>query len=110
MRIALATAALLAATPASAEVVSASGNGMHLRHVTELAVPPATAFARFVDVARWWDPAHTYGGKATGLSLAPTPGGCFCERLPGGGIEHMRVTYVEAGKRLVLTGGLGPML
>jgi len=39
------------------------------------------------------------------------PGGCFCERFPkGGGIEHMRVTYVDPGKRVLLTGALGPLL
>lgn len=39
-----------------------------------------------------------------------TPGGCFCEFLPNGGVEHMRVVYVDFGKRLVMTGGLGPLL
>jgi adenylate kinase len=39
------------------------------------------------------------------------PGACFCERLPnGGGVEHMRVVHVDPGKRLVLTGSLGPLL
>ena len=48
---------------------------------------------------------------AANLSLDAAPGGCFCERLPnGGGVEHMRVTYVEPGKRIVLTGSLGPLL
>jgi hypothetical protein len=45
------------------------------------------------------------------MSLALSPGGCFCERLPnGGGIEHMRVSYIDPGKRIVLTGSLGPLL
>jgi len=45
------------------------------------------------------------------LSFAPAPGGCFCESFPeGGGIEHMRVTYVDPGKRMILTGSLGPLL
>ena len=49
-------------------------------------------------------------GNSANLSLALTPGGCFCERFPkGGGIEHMRVTYVDPGKRVVLTGALGPL-
>jgi hypothetical protein len=43
--------------------------------------------------------------------MALNPGGCFCERLPnGGGIEHMRVSYLDPGKRIVLTGPLGPLL
>ena len=45
------------------------------------------------------------------MSLALSPGGCFCERFPtGGGIEHMRVTFLDPGKRLVMTGPLGPLL
>jgi hypothetical protein len=28
----------------------------------------------------------------------------------GGGVQHMRVTYIEPGKRLLLTGSLGPLL
>ena len=57
-------------------------------------------------------PQHTYSVDAANLSLALVPGGCFCERIPktGGGIEHLRVTYVEPGKHVVLTGALGPLL
>ena len=44
-------------------------------------------------------------------SLDPRPGGCFCEPLEGvGGIEHMRVTFVQPDERIVLTGSLGPLL
>jgi hypothetical protein len=36
---------------------------------------------------------------------------CFCERCPdGGGVEHMRVTYVDPDGHIVLTGSLGPLL
>jgi hypothetical protein len=77
-----------------------------------LVVPPDAAYAAFSNIADWWDPEHTYSGDAANLSLNLVPGGCFCERLPksSGGIEHLRVTYVEPGKQIVLTGALGPML
>jgi uncharacterized protein YndB with AHSA1/START domain len=72
---------------------------------------PAEAYAAFGRIGSWWDPAHTYSGSAANLSLEPQLGGCFCERLPnGGGVQHMRVTYIEPGKRLLLTGSLGPLL
>ena len=59
----------------------------------------------------WWNAEHTYSGKSANLSMAFSPGGCFCERLDGGGgIEHLRVSYVDPGKRVVLTGSLGPLL
>lgn len=107
----LAAIALLVASPASAEIVSASANGFEVRQTVNLVVAPAAALAAFGDLPSWWDPAHTYSGKSENLSLDLAPGGCFCERFPdGGGIEHMRVTYVDPGKHLILTGALGPLL
>jgi hypothetical protein len=45
------------------------------------------------------------------MSLQLRPGGCFCEPLEGGGgVEHMRVTYLKPGEQIVLTGSLGPLL
>lgn len=52
------------------------------------------------------------------LALAPgaraevvdaRPGGCFCEKMPNGGVRHMTVTHVMAPGTLVLNGGLGPL-
>jgi uncharacterized protein YndB with AHSA1/START domain len=108
----LAAIALLTASPAAAEVVSASSNGFEVRETVNLVAPADVAFDSFTGVAAWWDPEHTYSGDSKNLSLDVRPGGCFCERFPktGGGIEHMRVTYVEPGKRLVFTGALGPLL
>jgi hypothetical protein len=104
--------ALLAVPAATqAEVVSASSNGLEVRHTVNLVVPPEVAFASFADIRGWWSKDHTYSGDSANLSLALTPGGCFCERFPaGGGIEHMRVTFVDPGKRVLLTGALGPLL
>ncbi|MBA3526817.1 MAG: ATPase [Sphingomonas sp.] len=108
----IAFAGLLLATPAAveAEVVSSSANGFHLRHSVTLSGPPDSAFTAFGKIEKWWSPDHTYGGDASRLSLQLRAGGCFCEQLATGGIEHLRVTYVDAPKRLVLTGGLGPLL
>ena len=100
-----------ASAPVSAEVVSASDNGFEVREAVTLVVPPEDAFVSFEDIGSWWDPQHTYSGKSENLSLNLSPGGCFCERFPkGGGIEHLRVTYVEPGSRVVLSGSLGPLL
>jgi len=108
----LAIALVGLATPAGAEVVAASSNGFEVRETIQLVVPPNIAFNSFRDIAAWWDPQHTYSGDSANLSLALTPGGCFCERVPktGGGIEHLRVAYVDPGKRVVMTGALGPLL
>ena len=108
---ALLSAILLISAPASAEVVGASSNGFEISHTVNLVVKPEAAFAAFGNPAAWWSGEHSYSGNAKNLSMSLQPGGCFCERFPdGGGIEHMRVTYVDPGKRAVLTGSLGPLL
>ncbi|HEV2595260.1 MAG TPA: hypothetical protein VGU01_08695 [Sphingomicrobium sp.] len=112
MRFIVLIAAFALSTPASAEVVSASPTGFEVRETIPLVVPPEAAYEAFASIGEWWDPQHTYSGDSANLSLALTPGGCFCERIPktGGGIEHLRVAYIEPGKRIILTGALGPLL
>lgn len=112
MRVLFFLAVALTASPATAEVVSASSNGFEVREVVNLTVPADVAFAALSDIGAWWDPEHSYSGNSANLSLMLAPGGCFCERFPktGGGVEHMRVTYIDPGKRLVLSGALGPLL
>lgn len=111
MRVIILLTALMCATPASAEVVSAGPNGFEVRHSVNLVIPRDRAYAAFAQVQNWWDKGHTYSGNASRLSMQLAPGGCFCERLDGGGgIEHLRITYVQPGERAVLTGSLGPLL
>lgn len=103
--------ALLLASPAAAEVVHADGHGFNVTESVQVKLPPPEALAAFTRVSGWWMADHTYSGNAANLSLDARPGGCLCERFPaGGGIEHMRVTYVEPGKILILTGAMGPLL
>ena len=112
MKVLIALALVSASAPAAAEVVSASPNGFEIRQTVPLVVKPEVAFGNFGKVGAWWNKDHTYSGNSANLSLALTPGGCFCERLPesGGGVEHMRVSFIDPGKRVVLTGALGPLL
>ena len=106
-----AAAALLMSAPAAAEVVSSGEHGFELSYSLVVSAEPAGAVSAFAQPARWWNKDHTYSGSAANLSLELEPGGCFCEKLPqGGGIEHLRVAYVDPGKRVVLTGSLGPLL
>ena len=108
----LALVLLAATTPVSAEVVNASANGFEVRETVPLVVPPEAAFKAFGELPAWWDPEHTYSGSSANLRLELVPGGCFCERIPktGGGVEHMRVAFVDPGKQIVMTGALGPLL
>ena len=111
MRYLLASVTFLAAAPASAIIVSAQSHGFELKHSIDLPVPPAQALAAFARYGSWWSKSHTYSGDASRLTLQLRAGGCLCERLDGGGgVEHMRVAYYQPGERVVLIGGLGPLL
>jgi uncharacterized protein YndB with AHSA1/START domain len=108
----LLAALMLAAVPSSAfaDVVEAGTNGFAIKLTAEVNAPASTVFrALTAQVGRWWDPEHTYSGSAANLSLDPRPGGCFCETLPTGGVQHMMVTHVLAPKTLILVGALGPL-
>ena len=101
----------LVATPASAAVLSADDHGFEVQQSVNLVVPQAEAYNAFGRIGQWWNSEHTYSGDGRRMSLQLRAGGCFCEPLDnGGGIEHMRVTYVQPGERVVLTGSLGPLL
>lgn len=111
MKLWISVAALaLTATAARAEVTDATPGGFQVRQVAEIAAPAARVWASLVQPATWWDPAHTWSGSAANLSLAAASGGCFCERLPGGGsVLHMSTVYAAPGQKLTLFGALGPL-
>lgn len=97
-------------TPAHADLTPGIESGFEVRIRREVPAKPAEAYRVAVrEIGRWWDPSHTYSGKATNLSLVDRPGGCLCERLPEGGVQHLQVVYVERGKQLRMLGGLGPL-
>jgi uncharacterized protein YndB with AHSA1/START domain len=108
---ALCTCLLLAPCAVSADVVDAAPGGFTVKIVVESAAPPSRVYQALTDrIGSWWDKEHTYSGDPANLSIDARPGGCFCERLPGGGgVSHMKVVYAEPGKLLKLSGGLGPL-
>ena len=110
-RLALLAALVAAATaPAHAEVVTAAADRFVVKEaVTVAAPPPAVWRALTAGIGQWWSPDHTWSGDAANLSLDPRPGGCFCEKLPNGGVRHMQVVYVKSPELLRLEGGLGPL-
>jgi uncharacterized protein YndB with AHSA1/START domain len=111
MRIMLALVMTCLAAPSAATVKSKTPGSLVIEHRAISPLPPERVFANIGQVARWWNPEHSYSGKAENLSLQLRAGGCFCETLPNnGGVEHMRVSYVDPGKRVLLTGALGPLL
>jgi uncharacterized protein YndB with AHSA1/START domain len=95
----------------AAATVQVGASGFAIKHEVTVQAPPARVYATLVrEVGRWWDPEHTYSGDSGNLSIEARPGGCFCEALPaGGGVEHLRVVYVEPGSVVRLSGALGPL-
>jgi uncharacterized protein YndB with AHSA1/START domain len=99
-----------AALPASAEVVDAGATGFSIKVNAEVNAPPGTVFRMLSEqIGRWWDSAHTFSGNAANMTIEPRVGGCFCEVVRNGAVQHMIVTHIETPRVLVLHGGLGPL-
>lgn len=95
---------------ATAEVVDAQDNGFAVRLSVDIAAQPQAVFRAVTDqVGAWWSSSHTFSGDSANLSIEARPGGCFCEKMPNGGVRHLTVTHVMAPGTLVLNGGLGPL-
>ncbi len=101
--------ALLAAAHAQAEVMASGETGFAIRHQVQVPVPPDQAYAQFIKVGQWWDGDHSWFGDAEGFYIEPRAGGCFCEKNGDRQALHMTVTYVDPGKEMRMTGGLGPL-
>jgi hypothetical protein len=96
---------------ADAEVKAAGATGFVLEERVEISASADQALQAVLEVARWWSPQHTYSGRAENLSVEARPGGCWCERLEGGGfVRHMELAALLPGRAVRFTGGLGPLL
>ena len=85
--------------------------GFVVHHEAHIDAATARVYDALVEeIGEWWNPEHTFSGDARNLSLDARPGGCLCEKLPGGGgVEHLRVVYVDPRRVLRLSGALGPL-
>jgi hypothetical protein len=94
---------------ATAEIADSSPTGFTYRTALTIKAPPDAVYRRVLEVGNWWDSAHTFSGDAHNLSMDARPMGCWCEKLPDGGVRHMEFVLVRPGKALILSGGLGPL-
>lgn len=96
---------------ARADVVDSAAGGFTVKVTVNIHAAPAEVYRRLVNnIGDWWNPAHTFSGDAHNLSIDDRPNGCLCEKLPNGGsVRHLEVIYVQPGKLLRMTGGLGPL-
>ena len=98
-----------------AEVSNIAANGFTIRHTVATGATGDIAWktmTRHVD--EWWNPEHSWSGSAANMYIEPKVGGCFCERLPGegeerGGVEHLRIIYLDPGREIRFDGALGPL-
>lgn len=100
---------LLAATPASADIVSATESSFVVETKQTVAATPQKVWETLIRPAGWWESSHTYSGDSANISIDARPGGCWCEKVRDGGIEHMRVVYVQPGQVFRGVGGFGPL-
>lgn len=98
----------LASTPALAEVVKSSDDGFIIRLGTTVANDRASVFETMTgEVGQWWNSDHSYSGDAGNLHIDKQ---CFCERWDGNVVRHMSTAMWMEGSRIILEGGLGPLM
>lgn len=121
MKYLISTAALFAATasPAFAEVKSASETGFNIIHIATVDATPEEIWKRLLAPKDYWNKAHSWSGSSAGFYIDAQANGCFCELFQEpdangklktvGSVEHMRVIFAQPGKVLRMQGALGPL-
>jgi hypothetical protein len=100
----------LISSGAQAAVTARSDTAFTTTYREIVAGTPDQAYAALKKVGVWWNPAHTYSGRAANLTLSLAAGGCLCETLPGGGVQHGTVLLAWKERHLVrLQAALGPL-
>ncbi|HYL35945.1 MAG TPA: hypothetical protein VEV17_08545 [Bryobacteraceae bacterium] len=96
---------------AAAEVADSSSNGFTTKLTLHIQAAPDEVYRKLIrNVGDWWNSQHSFSGNAHNLSIEEKVMGCFCEKLPNqGGLRHMEVVFLAPGKKLVLSGALGPL-
>ena len=96
-------------TAGRATAADVTPSGFLVRYELVIGAPTAKVYDSLIGVGSWWNEKHTYSGDSGNLSIDARAGGCFCERLPNGAVEHMRVVYLKASEALRMSGALGPL-
>ena len=101
--------ALCTGTPGHGEVLEASDT--HYRLVQEAGTPRGAAevWERLIHPERWWNPQHSFSGKAENLQLNARAGGLWREDWNRGSVAHGRVLQVRDGELLRLEAPFGPL-
>jgi hypothetical protein len=95
--------------PWRASAADVSPTGFLVRYELAIGAPAVKVYDSLINVGSWWSEKHTYSGDSRNLSIDARAGGCFCEKLPNGSVEHMRVVFLAANQTLRMSGALGPL-
>ena len=101
LTLAVVAVAAVAASPAAAEVTARTETSFTLTYSRSVSATPEAVWAAVTRPAGWWSDAHTYSGSAANIRLEPTPGGCWCEDLPGGGVKHGEIVLAWPEQRML---------
>ena len=98
----------ICALPSKADINYADNAGFSITNVSESNAPINDVYTQFIEqVDMWWPKDHTWWkGK---LHIDEKAGGCFCETTDTASAAHMQVSVIEPNKKVVMTGGLGPL-
>lgn len=92
------------------DVLDSTAGGLTLQNTRVVPTDPAATWTALVEaVDRWWPKDHTWWGAASRLAIDARAGGCFCEIAGDRQAQHMAIVFVEPGRLLRMTGGLGPL-
>jgi uncharacterized protein YndB with AHSA1/START domain len=100
---------VLFASAAAADVIDVAPGGFEVKAVAHIAAPPEKVYDALIAPSHWWNSEHTYSNNAANLTFDARAGGCWCETLPNGSVQHLVVVYADRPKVLRLKGALGPL-
>lgn len=93
---------------ALSKVNYADNSGFSITNVSESSAPVEVVYDNFINhIDNWWPKDHTWW-KGT-LKIDEYAGGCFCESTETASAAHMQISFIHPQKKVVMTGGLGPL-
>lgn len=93
---------------ALSKVNYADNSGFSISNVSESAASVEVVYDNFINhIDNWWPKDHTWW-KGT-LKIDEYAGGCFCETTQTSSAAHMQISFIHPQKKVVMTGGLGPL-
>jgi len=93
----------------SADVLHKDDNFFQVQKVVEIQANLGDTFERFESIGTWWNPSHTFEGDASKYRFNLEKQ-ALIESIEGGFVRHMDIIYWKPETRVVLRGGLGPLL